>query len=639
MQSIVVIAPENTSFEIVQRIAGELGMQDKIRLHLTGLSRSLDFAHQAEADGAHVIVARGWSANQIVESGIRTPVVFLPVSMQDLTHVVEQALLKASSATPRLGFVTYPQLENEIKAIARLLQIDLRVYPSKSTFVGLREAVHKAKADGMEIIIGGETTAALAERLELPCQILTCGEASIRQALQDADRVVYARELEQAQTLKFKTVLEHSNDGVVSLDAHGRVLLVNPVAQRMLRLKNDITNHHIKEIATLPKLDRCLLLGKRVMDEMAEVEGRRLLFSAIPIHVGEAVRGAVISFQEPQAIAVRESKIRRDTSDSGMRAQYSFDDIHGCSAPLTAAVVRAKKFAQSQHSVLIYGETGTGKELFAQSIHNASPLRNGPFVAVNCGALPRSLLESELFGYEEGAFTGASRKGKPGLFELADQGTIFLDEVAELDHHAQQRLLRVLEAQSVMRIGGTRHIPVDVRIVAATNANLWERVQNNQFRADLFYRLSVLLLQLPALRDRDEDMVQLARHFLKQAAEGQTRDLDFTPGALDVLRRHPWPGNVRELRYFIQRVCAIMPDTLDESTLQAELLAAPSSMDAGAKAASSPLGALASQSADFERESILRALLACDGHQGRTAQLLQVDRSTLFRKMQRLGIR
>lgn len=200
------------------------------------------------------------------------------------------------------------------------------------------------------------------------------------------------------------------------------------------------------------------------------------------------------------------------------------------------------------------GETGTGKELFAHAVHHASPWAQGPFVAVNCAALPSSLLESELFGYEEGAFTGAARKGKPGMFELAHRGSIFLDEVSELDNSSQLRLLRVLQERCAMRLGGNRLIPIDVRVIAASNKNLWDLVERRAFRDDLFFRLNVLPLFLPPLRAREGDVAVLARHFLEEICRRRGVGFRLAQSALKRLNRHPWPGNVRELGNVMERI-------------------------------------------------------------------------------------
>ena len=638
MKPIVVIAPESTSYANVQQVATELNIQDQINLHLTGLRNSLAIARQAEAEGASVIVARGWSANQIIEAGIRIPVAFISISMQDMVNTLEMALKQTTSPHPRIGFTVFPQLRPDLEALARLLtHLDLRVYRSIWTRESMYNAVQKAIADKVDVLIGGETPVAIARELGLKSQILTTGETAIRQALNMAKRICYARELEQAQTLKFQSVVENIQQGVISLDASGVIKLINPAARRMLRLQSDMLNQPFNALLTLPGLEQCLLFGKSIYDEIVPFGEQQLLLSAMPIFVSGNVIGAILTFHEAQQIAAQETKLQLHAKYQGVPALRTFDDIKGDSDLLAQALARARRFAASDHSVLIDGETGTGKDLFAQAIHNASARSGGPFVAINCGALPQSLLESELFGYEKGAFTGASTKGKKGVFELADGGTLFLDEIAELDSHAQQRLLRVLESQYVLRIGGAHPIPINVRIIAATNADLWERVQTRHFRADLYYRLSVLLLHLPPLREREGDIIVLARHFLDQMP--QLRGKPLSAKAVQVLQDHPWGGNVRELYYFIQRLCAANPRELTAEALKAELLPGDCSATSVRFPAPQPAARPAPDSPEEnERDRILRALEACHGHRSRAASLLGMNRSTLFRKMKRLQL-
>ena len=638
MKPIVVIAPESTSYANVQQVATELHIQDQINLHLTGLRNSLAIARQAEAEGASVIVARGWSANQIIEAGIRIPVAFIPISVQDMVMTLEMALKQTTSIHPRIGFTVFPQLRPDLEALSRLLtHLDLRVYPSIWTKESMHNAVRKAIADRVDVLIGGETPIAIARELGQKSQILTTGETAIRQALNMAKRICYARELEQTQTLKFQSVVETIQQGVVSLDATGSIQLLNPAARRMLRLQSDMINQPFSTVLTLPGLEQCLLLGKPIYDEIVPLGDQQLLLSAMPIFINGAIVGAILTFHEAQQIAAQETKLQLHAKYQGIPALKTFSDIKGRSSLLAQALARARRFAASDHSVLIDGETGTGKDLFAQAIHNASERSGGPFVAINCGALPQSLLESELFGYEKGAFTGASAKGKKGVFELADGGTLFLDEIAELDLHAQQRLLRVIESQYVLRIGGAHPIPINVRLIAATNANLWERVQARQFRADLYYRLCVLLLHLPPLREREGDIVVLTRHFLDQTSS--LRGKPLSAEAIQVLQDHPWGGNVRELYYFIQRLCATCPDELNAEALQAELLPDgqpphPVNPHPSGGKNYSP----ANNDEAGEREQILRALEECHGHRTRAAELLGMNRSTLFRKMKRFHL-
>ncbi|MCP4621950.1 MAG: AAA domain-containing protein, partial [bacterium] len=204
--------------------------------------------------------------------------------------------------------------------------------------------------------------------------------------------------------------------------------------------------------------------------------------------------------------------------------------------------------------VLITGDSGTGKELFAQAIHHASPRKLYPFVRINCSAIPKDLLESELFGYEQGAFTGAKSEGKPGKFEIANQGTVFLDEIGDLPLEMQPKLLRVVEEKEFERVGGTRVIRSDFRVIAATNQNLEKMLHEGRFRKDLFYRLNVIPLHIPALRERRDDITLLARHFMKQMAhEAALNEVEMGPEARKALRRHDWPGNVRELLNVLER--------------------------------------------------------------------------------------
>ncbi|MGI6424651.1 MAG: sigma-54 interaction domain-containing protein [Tepidanaerobacteraceae bacterium] len=250
--------------------------------------------------------------------------------------------------------------------------------------------------------------------------------------------------------------------------------------------------------------------------------------------------------------------MRRELYLKGHVAQHTFEDIITCSSIMEKAISEARQFAQAEAAVVITGETGTGKELFAQSIHNTSQRKGGHFVAVNCAAVPENLLESELFGYEEGAFTGARRGGKKGLFELAHDGTIFLDEIGELPLKLQARLLRVLQEKAVIRVGGDRVIPINVRIIAATHRNLEASVKNGTFRQDLYYRLNVLRLSLPPLRERKDDIPLLIDRLLEKICNKTAKKPPLLSDAvLKIFCSYHWPGNVRELQNILERLVVL----------------------------------------------------------------------------------
>ena len=283
-------------------------------------------------------------------------------------------------------------------------------------------------------------------------------------------------------------------------------------------------------------------------EKIIKIKGEDVIVTVNPLIHSEKLYGAVAIIRKYRDTENKQHMLRKKLVGKGYKARYDFNHIIGKSNAINKCKDIAKRMAKSNSSILITGETGTGKELFAQAIHNNSPRNRYQFVPVNCGAFPESLLESELFGYEEGAFTGARKGGKPGLFELAHNGTLFLDEIAEMPMNLQVKLLRVLQEREVVRIGGDRIINVDIRIVAATNRDLKSMVKRGEFRQDLYYRLNVLPLNIPPLRERREDILFLIEEVQKQFNSNFT----LTEKAKELLLSHNWEGNVRELRNYVE---------------------------------------------------------------------------------------
>ncbi|MEO6391653.1 MAG: sigma-54 dependent transcriptional regulator [Pyrinomonadaceae bacterium] len=324
--------------------------------------------------------------------------------------------------------------------------------------------------------------------------------------------------------------------------------------------------------------------------------------------------------------ARRENELlRRQLRDRG-----AFGEMVGTSEPMRQIYSLIEQVAPSSASVLILGESGTGKELVARTIHNLSPRRNMPFVAINCSAIPETLMESELFGHEKGAFTGASGR-RQGCFELANGGTLLLDEIAEMPVILQAKLLRVLEERSIRRLGGSQEIPVDVRVLAATNKNPAEAVRSGVFREDLLYRLNVITILLPPLRERKEDIPLLVQQLVTQLAERHNRPARFvTDGALEVIRGYEWPGNVRELRNAIERAVIVCPqEQIDRQHL------APTSIDQRTRRRSSDTISvlLGTPMEEVERLMIMRTLIKTHNDKTRAAELLGLSRKTLHNKL------
>jgi Nif-specific regulatory protein len=325
------------------------------------------------------------------------------------------------------------------------------------------------------------------------------------------------------------------------------------------------------------------------------------------------------------------------TARSDLHQRYGFDQIMGRSPVLGEALTRAAQVARTETTVLITGESGTGKELVARAIHYGSPRADGPFVAVNCAALPDTLLESELFGHERGAFTGADRQ-KPGRFELAAHGTLFLDEIGELSPGVQVKLLRVLQEREFQRVGGTATLKADVRLIAATNRDLMAEIAAGRFRSDLFYRLGVFNVHLPPLRERGDDVLLLADAFIRALAARMGKgDVTLSRDARELLCRHPWPGNIRELQNAIERGLISCEGSLITAAHLA-VAAPPSASALPRQPEPAPSAASSVDLDELERKAILQALERTHGHKARAAKLLGLTRFQLYSRLKRFDI-
>lgn len=419
-------------------------------------------------------------------------------------------------------------------------------------------------------------------------------------------------------------IMDTLDEGVIVLNADGVIKSINKKACSLLRLTNPPEGQNFRRIVhtqdnLFPELNHKTPFQHREVTFLNGIQSIPCLLSFSPI----PNKGNVLTLQENNQTHDLASR------NIGAKVVYTFDQILGESKSIQQAIHMAKNAAQNDMTTLILGDSGTGKELFAQSIHNASPRRRGPFIAVNCGAIPRNLVQSELLGYNEGAFTGASRQGKPGKFELADGGTIFLDEIGDMPLEAQVSLLRLLQNGEVTRVGGKKSIYVDVRVIAATNKNLSDAVKLNVFRKDLYYRLNAFLLHIPSLTERRDDILLLANSFLsKFSTELNKRLLGFEDDVSNVLKIYNWPGNVRELENCIKRAVAVAEN---EYVTMADL---PINISGLSLVETSIRGKLH----DKEKETICATLKENRWNIRRTASVLGIARSTLYLKMKKFNI-
>jgi transcriptional regulator of acetoin/glycerol metabolism len=454
--------------------------------------------------------------------------------------------------------------------------------------------------------------------------------ASAAAAITNILQVQKAQRNLQETALIHSTIVNSVSDGLLMLNAEGTVTFINPVGARILKVNAaEAVGRHITSLVDFkPVVLQVLETGQGYTDKEFFIQTKRgmlhFIKTAIPLKDKDGRIEAVIDiFREIK-------RVRKLVNQMvGSTAEYSFDDIIGQSPALTEALRLGRIAARGAANVLIQGESGTGKELFAQAIHKASARCDGPFVALNCGAIPRNLVESELFGYDEGSFTGARTGGRPGKFELTQGGTIFLDEIGEMPLDMQVKLLRVLQEKSITRVGGQRCMDIDVRIIAATNRDLAEEVRDGNFRSDLYYRLNVLSIQVPPLREREGDICLFVRFLLsKMCRQLGVPTKQFTPDANRLLAAYDWPGNVRELENVIERaVNTCAGSDITTEYLPRTLLERP---DSGLSDEVSLR--------DMERRLIVETIRKTGGHISKAAAMLGIRRNTLYSKLKKYAI-
>jgi len=605
------------------RIAGEVFADETGQIEIVEalLSKALPVARRAEAEGVDAIVTRGGTTLLLRDAGIKTPIVEIPIAPEDMAQALADASYLAGKSRPRIGVVTFPNMTLGLEAFAPVLQLDIRYYPlEREEDIGV--ALEAAAADGIEVVLGGVITHKAARERGIPAALLGCGPDSFRLAYKDAKRIVYARRLEKQQAEEFKAILDYAHEGIVAVNLEGRITVFNPVTERLTGVQaSEALGRPVRDVIPEVRLTEALASGRQELNEMVSLGRTEVLVSRVPIMVDGHITGVVGTLQDVTRILKAESKIRQEAYRKGHVARFRFADLRGESPGLREAVKLAKGLSGTESAILVHGETGVGKELFVQSIHQESSRSQSPFVAVNCAALPESLLESELFGYAEGAFTGARKGGKPGLFELAHGGTLFLDEVSEIPLSLQGRLLRALQEKEVMRLGHDRVIQVDVRVISATNRSLEQQVENGHFRPDLYFRLNVLSLHIPPLRDRPADVPVLVDHFLGQQDWESPR---LSGAAMELLMSHSWPGNVRELENWCQRLVAVAVPGKEVSVQTAAQLLDSSQRSAPSRTRSTP-------------EDIQKALRRSGGNLHRAADILGIHRVTLWRRLKKAG--
>lgn len=556
--------PEMT--EMIHRLAKEL--QYNVTVVEGVLDEAVEPVQELLANGSYdVVISRAGTAKMLANV-VNVPLIYSESSDFDLI----QSFLQAKKEGENICYINFeePGFQFNFEKIEAMIGFNVTLLPY-TTQETLLAQIEVAKEMGMDVIVGGGIRVKqLASDYGMKSMHIITSERTIRRSFLRAKQAAENSYTIKENTERLNAVVHVSEEGIFYLNKQKEIEVCNPAAERIFGVKAHLLLKKQPQQITCKPL-RTLLEKEDLYIGQGRMTFEKLLVQHEAVFVNGLRVGTVVTCQEIHQIQELESKIRRDLHKKGLVAKVSLADIQYKGEKMNDIVQLAEQYAAANSTVLIYGESGTGKELVAQGIHNASSRKDGPFVAINCAALPETLLESELFGYVEGAFTGAKKGGRQGVFELAHKGTIFLDEIGEMEPNLQARLLRVLQEKEVMRLGGDRMVPVDIRVVAATNKNLWELVNEGAFRSDLYFRIGVLRLELPALRERQEDIPVLVDYLLQQRQERITWK-HLSKQLQEFLQSYHWPGNIRQLENVLERLAIRLKYSTNESAFMKDVL-------------------------------------------------------------------
>ena len=645
MIHLLFVVPYPELMEQVKEVVANHPEREKVNADVQALR--VDEIPDIPAGTYDAIIARGYTAQKtLAKYSETTPTIRVHISGYDIIRSVYECREKYHPK--KIAICGLDESLSEAASVCKILGVEANVYaPVRNQ--DLPQVLNKAIEDGCDALVSGYSANLLAGKMGLNSVVIQTGTAALSQAMNEAIYTVERIRHERVISQMYKTIIYSSDAGLLYVDREGIIRVRNHVARQMNGNVSIMGKPLKMVISWLEPLFCSVMKNGKVETRLISIPGSKITVSVkcSPVIANNELSGVVFNLTDVTQIQELESQIRRKLSERGLKARYTFDQIIHKSKEIDRVIQLAGRYAASDSNVIIIGETGTGKELFAQSIHNASKRKNGPFVAVNCAALPENLLESELFGYVEGAFTGTSKGGKMGLFEQAHGGTLFLDEVGEISMAIQTKLLRVLQERQVRRIGDNKVINVDVRIISATNKSIRKMADVGQFRRDLVYRLDVLRLFLPPLREREADVELLFVNQLQGMAKrnGQL-PVKIEAGVFPLLCQYPFFGNIRELRNIAERVFVLHEgDIINAHDVHEALYPADLDMDPSfAISTGTGLAELTEtqeqNSENFlgEEERLRQALKISGGNKGKAAKLLGIDRSTLWRRMKKYEI-
>lgn len=623
MKKIAVLWPNQLQRPELVRVPGVQVFEDVGALNARSIAAGL------EAEGVQALVCTS-GIEAVVKQASSLPMYVVTSGYIDILESLRRLEQEYQIIGKRVALLLH---ENNAIRLSRIAPF-VRNSVTKFTFAdqeGVLRAQREIEAQRYDAILTGPTGLAVtrARGLSIPAYSLVYSEESLLDAVAQVGLVLDASHKEILRAKQVQAVIDATPYAILATDGDGMVNLCNQKAADLLSSpRESILSRSVLSLLDDPSWRQVYTRGVTQQEVLVKLGEADYFSTRIPIIQKGHIIGSVGTLQEAEQIQTMEHKLR-SLRARGLTAQYQFRDIIFQGSRMESVLNQARIYAAADLTVLIEGETGTGKEMIAQSIHNASQRRSGPFVAINCAALAESLLESELMGYEEGAFTGAKKGGKIGLFEMAHNGTLFLDEIHQLSPLLQSKLLRVLQERTIIRVGGTRMIPVNVRIISASNEELQKKVSSGMFRRDLYYRINILHLRLPPLRDRREDILPLITFF----AQKEGADSDQIRLLYESAQNHAWPGNIRELENYVWRSLILCRQGLPPEPPGGETPLPADGPQQMALQTDDLLQVTPGPLAQMEKELVTQIVRRMDNNRTKAAKFLQVTRNTVSSKL------
>ncbi|WP_130861074.1 sigma 54-interacting transcriptional regulator [Bacilliculturomica massiliensis] len=623
--SIAFILPSATACETIKRVLHRMNYEYPV--YAKSRNDAVIIARELLPHGLRMVVSHGITLSCLNEK-LPIPTMEMPFSGLDTLIAVRTALGLPGKKIVHVGTKhLYYHIQKSLRILGE--KEDLISFCELTQEISQEEVTQNLIDEGYDIFIAGITVVNYVRLKGKTGLEFDLDELGVEATIVNAQTVVNNMLRLEERNEYDKAILHATSDAIIALDSSRRITQVNPAALDIIPAPvHALTGRSIAEV-----LSKYRLTDIESGQPQGLSNSTPILIQELPVMVRGHQQGSVISMKRVSDIFDLEYQVKKDLLLKGLVAKYTFDDIQGISQAIRDIKQQAAVYAGYDSPVLIYGETGTGKELFAQSIHNASKRKTQPFVPINCATLSESLIESELFGYTQGAFTGANKNGKKGLFELADKGTIFLDEISEIPILIQSKLLRAIQEGEIMRVGGDKVIHVDTRVICSSNKDLLQLIQEKRFKDDLYYRLCVLEIDIPPLRERSDDIKFLAFSLMRSYARKYGKIIDsIEPEVLEFLVNLQFPGNVRELRSIIERMVILC----DQPTLDAATLKKCHIRITNQSSPACPEDSLSVKNA--EQRLISEALKKSNGNKAAAAKMLGIDPSTLYRKIKAYGV-